>query len=74
MRAIIRTNDGQMCPEVSKIQARYFRQACIHCVWAPVMEFRLCAEIEAFKRTIKTHPFVKFVNGSILTIWLEESL
>ena len=38
-----------MCPEGSKIQARYFRQACISSVWASVMEFRLCYEIESVK-------------------------
>ena len=31
-------------------------------------EIRLCDEIEAFKRNIKTHLFVKFVNGSTLAI------
>ena len=34
-----------MYPEGSKIQARYFRQACIHSVWVSFMEFRLCDEI-----------------------------
>ena len=29
-----------MNPEGSKIQARYFRQACIHSVWVSFMEFR----------------------------------
>ena len=43
-------------------------------MWASVMESRLCDEIEAFKRTLKTHPFVKFVNESTLAIWLEASL
>ena len=28
----------------------------------------LCDEIETFKRTLKTHPFVKFVNESTLAI------
>ena len=32
-------------------------------------EIRLCDEIEAFKRNIKTHLFVKFVNESTLAIW-----
>ena len=59
-----------MCPEGSKIQGRNFWQACIRSVCAIVMEFRLCDEIEAFKR--KTHFFVKFVNESTLAIWLEE--
>ena len=72
--AIIWTNDGYVCPEGSKIQARYFWQTCIRSVWALVMESRLCDEIVAFKRTIKTHPFVKFVNKSTLAIWLEASL
>ena len=61
-----------MYPEGSKIQARYFRQTCIRSVG--LMESRLCDEIEAFKRTLKTHPFVKFVNESTLAIWLEASL
>ena len=51
-----------MCPGDSKIQAWYFRQTCIRSVWASVMESRLCDEIETFKQTLKTHPFVKFVN------------
>ena len=63
-----------MCPEGSKIQARYFRQECIRSVWASVMEFKLCDEIETFERTLKTHLFVKFVNESTLAIWLELSL
>ena len=42
-------------PEGSKIQARYFQQACIRSVWASVIEFRLCDEIEAFEGTLKTH-------------------
>ena len=33
------------------------------------MEIRLCDEIEAFKRNLKTHLFVKFVNESTLAIW-----
>ena len=33
-------------------------------------EIRLCDEIEAFKRNLKTHLFVKFVNESTLAIWL----
>ena len=57
-----------MCPEGYKSQARYFRQTYIRSVWASVMESRLCDEIEAFKRTLKTHPFVKFVNESTLAI------
>ena len=28
----------RMCLEDLKIQARYFREACIRSVWAPVME------------------------------------
>ena len=32
-------------------------------------EIRLCDEIEAFKRNLKTHLFVKFVNKSTLAIW-----
>ena len=61
-------------PEGSKIQAWYFRQGCIHSVWASGMELlakeiRLCDEIEAFKRNLKTHLFVKFVNDSTLAIW-----
>ena len=32
-------------------------------------EFRLCDEIKAFKRILKTHLFVKFVNESTLAIW-----
>ena len=32
-------------------------------------EIRLCDEIEAFKRNIKTNLFVKFVNESTLAIW-----
>ena len=32
-------------------------------------EIRLCDEIEAFKRILKTHLFVKFVNESTLAIW-----
>ena len=32
-------------------------------------EIRLCDEIEAFKRNLKTHLFVKFVNESTLAIW-----
>ena len=32
-------------------------------------EIRLCDEIEAFKRNLKTHLFVKFVNESTLVIW-----
>ena len=32
-------------------------------------EIRLCDEIEAFKRNLKTHLFVKFVNESALAIW-----
>ena len=63
-----------MCAECSKIQAWYFLQACIRSVWASDMEFRLCDEIEAFKRTLKIHLFVKFVYESTLAIWLEESL
>ena len=27
-----------MCPEVSKIQAQYFRQTCIRSVWVSGME------------------------------------
>ena len=34
-----------MYPEGSKIQARYFRQACIRSAWVSVMEFRLRDEI-----------------------------
>ena len=49
-----------------------FRQACIHSVCGSVRE--LCDEIEAWKRILKTHIFVKFVNESTLAIWLEESL
>ena len=37
-------------------------------VWASVMKSRLCDEIEALKRTLNTHPFVKFVNESTLAI------
>ena len=37
-------------------------------------EIRLCDEIEAFKRNLKTHLFVKFVNESTLAIWLDELL
>ena len=32
-------------------------------------EIRLCDEIEEFKRNLKTHLFVKFVNESTLAIW-----
>ena len=32
-------------------------------------EIRLCDEIEAFKRNLKTHLFVKFVNESTLAVW-----
>ena len=32
-------------------------------------EIRLCDEIEAFKRNLKTNLFVKFVNESTLAIW-----
>ena len=32
-------------------------------------KIRLCDEIEAFKRNLKTHLFVKFVNESTLAIW-----
>ena len=32
-------------------------------------EIRLCDEIEAFKRILKTRLFVKFVNESTLAIW-----
>ena len=32
-------------------------------------EIRLCDEIEAFKRNLKTHLFAKFVNESTLAIW-----
>ena len=32
-------------------------------------EIGLCDEIEAFKRNLKTHLFVKFVNESTLAIW-----
>ena len=32
-------------------------------------EIRLCDEIEAFKRNLKTHLFVKFVNESTLANW-----
>ena len=32
-------------------------------------EIRLCVEIEAFKRNLKTHLSVKFVNESTLAIW-----
>ena len=32
-------------------------------------EIRLCDEIEALKRNLKTHLFVKFVNESTLAIW-----
>ena len=32
-------------------------------------EIRLCDEIEAFKRILKTHLFVKFVNESTLAVW-----
>ena len=59
------------CPEGSKIQAWYFRQACICSVcmglWHGIAlpkEIRLCDEIEAFKRNLKTHLFVKLVNES----------
>ena len=52
------------CPEGSKIQAWYFRQwNCLP------KEIRLCDEIEAFKRNLKTHLFVRFVNESTLAIW-----
>ena len=47
-----------MCPEGSQIQAQYFPQTCIRSVRASVMVSRLCDEIEEFKRTLKTHPFV----------------
>ena len=57
-----------MCPGDSKIKARYFRQTCMRNMWASVMETRLCDEIETFKRTLKTHTFVKFVNESTLAI------
>ena len=41
--------------------------------WLP-KEIRLCDEIEAFKRNLKTHLFVKFVNESTLAIWFDELL
>ena len=38
--------------------------------WASDMELlMLCDEIEAFKRNLKTHLFVKFVTESTLAIW-----
>ena len=37
-------------------------------------KIRLCDEIEAFKRNLKTHLFVKFVNESTLAIWFDELL
>ena len=62
-----------MCPDGSKIQA------CIPSVWASVMELlpkkiRLYDEIETFKRTLKTHLFIEFINASTLAIQFEESL
>ena len=37
-------------------------------------EFRLCDEIEAFKRNMQTHRFVISVNESTLAFWFEELL
>ena len=61
------------CPEVSKFQARYFRQACIRSVWGSGMELlgkeiRLCDEIEALKRNLKFYRIVWFVNESTQAI------
>ena len=36
-------------------------------------EIRKCDEIEAFKRSLKTHLFVKFVNESSIVVWCEAS-
>ena len=67
------------CPEGSKIQAWYFGKRAF-AVYGPLAwnclpkEIRLCDEIEAFKRNLKTHLFVKFVNESTLAIWFDELL
>ena len=37
-------------------------------------KIRLCDKIETFKRNLKTHVFVKFVNESALAISFKESL
>ena len=57
------------------------KRACIRNMRATGMELlakgnliRLCDEIEAFKRTLKTHLLVKFVNEYALAIKFEESL
>ena len=60
--------------KVPKFKHDTFGKRAYRGVWASVMESRLCDEIEAFKRTLETHPFVKFVNESTLAIWLEASL
>ena len=48
---------------------------CSFAVYGPLAwnclpkEIRLCDEIEAFKRNLKTPIFIKFVNESTLAIW-----
>ena len=65
-----------MCPEGSKTQAPYFRQAFAVCgplAWNCLpKEIRLCIEIEAFTRNLNTNLFVKSVNESTLAILFEE--
>ena len=72
-RNSIRSNEERVL-KVPKFKHDAFGK-CAFAVYGPLAwnclpkEIRLCDEIEAFKRNLKTHLFVKFVNGSTLTIW-----
>ena len=52
------------------LSASVHSQVYGHLAWNCLpKEIRLCDEIEAFKRNLKTHLFVKFMNESTLAIW-----
>ena len=67
-RYSIRSNEERV-PKVPKFKRAF-------AVYGPLAwnslpkEIRLCDEIEAFKRNLKTYLFVKFVNEFTLAIWL----
>ena len=58
------------CPEGSKIQAWYLRQAHFTVYGSLAWNCLPCDEIEAFKRNLKTHLSVRVVNESTLAIWI----
>ena len=71
-RYSIRSNEERVL-EVPKFKHDTFGKRAF-AVYGPLAwnclpkEIRLCDEIEAFKRNLKTHLFVKFVNESTLAI------